>query len=523
MDKITLISHIYNEEYLLPSWLEHHRKMVDEIIIVDYKSTDKSLEICKQYNCKILTTKNEMFEAHLIDKEIMEIEETINSIKIVLNTTEFLFTIIPIKELFTKNNMAYTMTSYIPYSKQEYNINNYYVILNNLLNNNVKYHNGTGGENIRGYRSIHNYLNGNYHLGRHNTYHPSIHSDKLFIIWFGYFPFNEKLIQRKLQIKNKIPESDKILRRGYQHLYTREKIININNERANSGILLKEINPTLYNLLLTYKSYIYYPELLESNTWGENKIVINEDINLLNSLHYNKEGYTILDISAVNLDSFLQNKIYEITNKNINLEQYHLSITEEEHTKILNSMPYKKDDLSDMCEYIEKIICDHIGIKVKIFNNDIWFRICRPSHLFPSDFNPCHRDTYLKFYRNTLNIYLPICGSNEKSSLTISPSTHYWNENETIVTNGGANFKTTNKKYSVDAIIASKRPLNMIRPNPKIGQLMLFSPYLIHGCANNDNLNITRISIEVRFIQDNDASFKQEEEFNVFLKNRIWR
>lgn len=520
MTKVTLISHIYNEEYLLPSWLEHHKNMVDEIVIVDYNSTDTSLDICKRYNCKILPSKNEMFQANLIDEEIMKLEETIEGIKIVLNTTEFLFTTIPIKDLFINESMAFTITSYAPYSNQMYDINNYYVIMNNLLNDNVRFHDGTDGVNFRGYRPIHNYLNGNYQLGRHHTYHPSVHTDKLFILWFGYFPLNEYLINRKLQIKNKIPESDKILRRGYQHLYTRDEIININNEKFNSGLSLRELNPTLYNLLLTYKTNIYYPELFHS-TWGENKIIINEDINLLKNMPYNNDGYTIINILDNKLYSFLQNKILEITNKTVVLEGYHFSITEEEHTKILNSMPYKKNELKEFGDYIEKTISEHIGIKVKVFNDDIWFRICRPSHKYPTDFNPCHRDTYLNFYRNTVNIYLPICSSNENSSLTIEPGSHYWNENETIVTNGGAYFKSTNKKYSVDAIVASKQKLNMIRPNPNIGQVMLFSPYLIHGCANNNNLYTTRISIEVRFIQE--RFLKQEEEFNAFLKNRIWR
>jgi len=75
----------------------------------------------------------------------------------------------------------------------------------------------------------------------------------------------------------------------------------------------------------------------------------------------------------------------------------------------------------------------------------------------------------------------------------------------------------------VDAIVASKIALDMIRPDPKEGQLMLFSPYLIHGCANNDNENITRISLEVRFIQNNENGLNQEKIFNEFLKSRDWR
>ncbi len=40
--KTTLVSHIFNEEYLIPFWLNHHKTMFDQIIIIDYNSTDKS-------------------------------------------------------------------------------------------------------------------------------------------------------------------------------------------------------------------------------------------------------------------------------------------------------------------------------------------------------------------------------------------------------------------------------------------------------------------------------------------------
>jgi len=92
-----------------------------------------------------------------------------------------------------------------------------------------------------------------------------------------------------------------------------------------------------------------------------------------------------------------------------------------------------------------------------------------------------------------------------------------------MVTKGGAFFKYINKKYSVDAVVASKRPLDMIRPDPQIDQMMLFSPYLIHGCADNSNENETRISLEVRFIRNDATGEKQEADFNEFLKVRNWR
>lgn len=91
------------------------------------------------------------------------------------------------------------------------------------------------------------------------------------------------------------------------------------------------------------------------------------------------------------------------------------------------------------------------------------------------------------------------------------------------MTKGGSYFKSINKKYSVDAIVASKENLNFVRPNPNTNQIMLFLPYLIHGCSENKNKNITRFSLEVRFIKDNEHSKKQEKEFTEFLKKRNWR
>ena len=186
-------------------------------------------------------------------------------------------------------------------------------------------------------------------------------------------------------------------------------------------------------------------------------------------------------------------------------------------------MPYKKDMSPVFSEYLEKMVSNVLGKQVKIFNDDLWFRICRPSKINDNDYNPCHRDIYLDFYRNIVNIYLPVVGSNEKSSLTIQSGSHKWSESETMVTQGGAFFKTQNKKYSVDAIVASKQPIEMIRPNPTESQLMLFSPYLIHGCAQNNNEDTTRISLEVRFIRNDESGQKQEADFNEFLKKRNWR
>jgi hypothetical protein len=248
--KTTLLSHIFNEEHLLPFWLNHHKNMFDEIIIVDYNSTDKSIEICKSIcpNCVILNSRNEYFGAIDIDKEIMDIENETEGIKIVLNTTEFLLCETSVKDIFidVTSPISYSINCISPYSKKAYNINNCYELFSNLLNNDIVYHYD------RGFRQIHTFPNGNYHCGRHGTYNHSVQTNKAYIIWFGYYPMSNDLLKRKLQIQQKIPQSDKDSRLGFQHLYDINELYRINQEKSNTGVSLKDNNLHLYNLLTSY-------------------------------------------------------------------------------------------------------------------------------------------------------------------------------------------------------------------------------------------------------------------------------
>jgi UDP-glucose 4-epimerase len=245
MVKTTLLTNVFNEEYLLPFWLQHHKNMFDDIIIIDYNSTDNSMNICKSIcpNCKIVKTRNQYFDAEDIDKEFMDMENNIEGIKIVLNTTEFLVCETSIKDLFNDTNVSYEIIQYSPYSKFIYNINNYFELFNYLLNDDIKYHAD------KFIRIIHNYQNGNYTVGRHSSLHPCLKTDKAHIICFGYYPFNEKLLKRKLQIAQNISPRDIKSGNGFHHLFDKNKMIEINNYKANTGETLINLNPNLYNIL----------------------------------------------------------------------------------------------------------------------------------------------------------------------------------------------------------------------------------------------------------------------------------
>jgi hypothetical protein len=277
--------------------------------------------------------------------------------------------------------------------------------------------------------------------------------------------------------------------------------------------------------------YVYYLDAyLDSDyDWGEDRVILSEDSNLLENTDFNLDGHRIFRFEKASYSSFLKSlverKVEEITSRKIDASEYHLQVSEEEHRKIINAMPYKKTEspeLLEFAEYIETRVSDILGKRVKIFNDDIWIRICRPSICTDTDYNPCHRDIYLDFYRNIVNIYVPIVGSNEHSSLAMQSGSHLWNERDLVVTRGGAYFPKNGKKYSVDAILRSRVPLYMTRPNPALDEFILFSPYLIHGCSSNLNPDLTRMSVEVRFIEY-DLAAEQEAAFNAFIESRNWR
>ena len=90
--KKTIISHFYNEEHLLPWFLLHHKEIFDHGVMIDYHSTDNSVNIIKEIcpTWDIITSRNLDFQAESVDLEVNDIERQINGWKVCLNTTEHL-------------------------------------------------------------------------------------------------------------------------------------------------------------------------------------------------------------------------------------------------------------------------------------------------------------------------------------------------------------------------------------------------------------------------------------------------
>ncbi|HEY8936231.1 MAG TPA: hypothetical protein VIM65_13455 [Cyclobacteriaceae bacterium] len=183
-----------------------------------------------------------------------------------------------------------------------------------------------------------------------------------------------------------------------------------------------------------------------------------------------------------------------------NIDQYHtLANTSEIHlnavelTKLLSTEQFPvpvtilEDRISSICG--KRLITQNPFDNQSIFH----FRVVRPQQ---PDNNPLHRDVWLEDYKDCINLYIPIAGSNENSSLIIVPQSHQWSESKTERTLSGAVIN--NVKFNVPAVTSIEGEVNYVRPNPAMNEVLVFSPYLIHGGSVNANINTTRISIEVR-------------------------
>jgi hypothetical protein len=215
----TVICHFYNEEYLLPWWLKHHKEIFSDGLMINYGSTDNSIKIIQEIcpHWKIVETKNKYFGAIEIDREIEEYEKFIEGYRIVLNVTEFLIGNFSILENI-ENDLFIPMAAMgdTPYQVGEYPDINLPLTIQRVHGHN------TDIELTQGSRILHTNKNIKYPTGRH-YWHTRNTSDFL-ILRYKHSPWNDKFIQRKMQIGSKQPDSDIVLGFGIHHRFSKDQL-----------------------------------------------------------------------------------------------------------------------------------------------------------------------------------------------------------------------------------------------------------------------------------------------------------
>jgi hypothetical protein len=245
--------------------------------------------------------------------------------------------------------------------------------------------------------------------------------------------------------------------------------------------------------------------------WGNDHVLLNEAIDLTAGTPWSQQGFTI--------ENFLNADTYTLFNqknktlllqcwreaglvfeKDFILDQYHLLAGDfKTHQKAIEkTKQLQVADFPISIQIIEERISEICKIPLIAKNpfdgqSIFHYRVIRPQ---PGDNNPLHRDVWLDDYDDCINLYIPIAGSNELSSLILIPGSHHWPESKIEKTISGAEI--SGLKFKVPAVTSIQEPYQIERPSPLENQVLIFSPYLIHGGAVNLNTNQTRISIELR-------------------------
>lgn len=209
----TIITHFYNEEYLLPWWLEHHKKYFDAGILIDYDSTDRSAEICKEICPDWLVVKsgNPEFQAHAIDVEVMHYERQFPGWRIALNVTEFVVGDLNklMTESLTPTQHLFPSVSFFDWNPE-----------GTLDRSKPLWEQFKMGINYetdfmaRRSRSLHNVPNIQYPVGRHYEHYNN--TDAL-IFHYANCISSPEMVNRRLQIQTRIPKFDIERNMGHQH------------------------------------------------------------------------------------------------------------------------------------------------------------------------------------------------------------------------------------------------------------------------------------------------------------------
>lgn len=248
---------------------------------------------------------------------------------------------------------------------------------------------------------------------------------------------------------------------------------------------------------------------------GPDRVLLDEDDNLIASTPWAAEGFTVqpfldpvdwgrLRDGLSELVRGLVRGAGKVQAGSFGLEDYHRQVAADPalHAAVARQAGrgFPVDRLPiDVARVIERI-AEITGVSglhpvepgstEGVFN----LRLVRPQS---GDNNPLHRDVWLDRLRNAVNLYVPLAGSDASSSLALVPGSHLWSEAEIARTESGALIDGV--RYTVPSVVGARQELRAIRPDPRPNEVLVFSPYLIHGGATNPHPDRTRVSLEMRF------------------------
>jgi hypothetical protein len=251
---------------------------------------------------------------------------------------------------------------------------------------------------------------------------------------------------------------------------------------------------------------------------GRHEILSSAETDITFGAPWYEDGYTVLPFVGAEEFQTLRDDIEDVIRKFVaaqgvdvagfGIDKYHHYVTDDAmHLAVVSRTRdlFPEDFSLPMREVIDKIsaitgfrltdVEPRTGGRMHII-----VRINRPRS---TDFNPPHKDMYEDPAARFLNVWIPICGVNEKSSLPLAPGSHLLPEDKILrTTDGGV---VAGKKYRVRSIANWDGRSDLHRIVVDEGDLLIFSSYLIHGIAFNDQPDTTRVALEFRLFRDSGA------------------
>lgn len=246
---------------------------------------------------------------------------------------------------------------------------------------------------------------------------------------------------------------------------------------------------------------------------GNDEVLLEQDTDLCGKA-WAKEGFVIIPFLSLSEKLTVLNGLKKLICEQIKailpdvdlsffqLDQYHHYVDDAQHALLMGCFRkcFPVEKLPIPVSRIEDRVGEACGRPVTVHNphdgsREFCLRMVRPAP--HTDNNPPHRDVYLDHLRDGINIYVPLAGSNALSSLPLLPESHRLSEKSITRTSHGA--KVNGVQYTVPCITAANGGLHLVRPNPNLNEMLVFSPYLVHGGGANLNEDLTRVSLEMRF------------------------
>jgi len=249
--KKLIVSHIRNEEYLLRFWLTYHKKYFDHGVIIDYGSTDKSVDVIKEIcpTWDIIPSRYEQMGTDTMDLQVEEEESRFPGWwKTCLSTTEFLVgdfnkldsitepTKIAVPQFQMVDKVTETSnnpdTSIDLIRQKKYGIH-----YNDKINYpSEKFMDNKSDQRLEGWirslrngwktrrtRILHNFTHKHkYPLGRHYDNFNDADKENFIILYYRFSPWNNSMQSRIIDIQNNMTQNDKNKGLGIEHLLSIE-------------------------------------------------------------------------------------------------------------------------------------------------------------------------------------------------------------------------------------------------------------------------------------------------------------